>query len=112
MEFTTEKSIGLTLLCVGLFIIGVAVYQGVAVFSGANIPPSIAKIQELVIASSSMDTSGVKIGPMKLMVNKEMNAVIDMSLWAVLMLLLVTAGGKIAGVGAQMMRDVRIVVKE
>jgi hypothetical protein len=112
MEFTTEKSIGLALLCIGLIVIAIAIYQGNAVFSGTNVPPSISKMQEIVVASSTMDTAGVRLGPMKFMINKEINAVIDTCLWAMFMMFLVVAGGKIAGIGAQMLRDIKVEVKE
>jgi hypothetical protein len=112
MELTTEKSIGLTLLIIGLIIIGMAVYQGYSVFSGNAAPPSLSKVQEIVISSANMDTSGIKMGPMKFIINKEINSVIDTCLWAMFMMVLMVAGGKVAGIGAQMMRDIKVEVKE
>jgi hypothetical protein len=112
MESTTEKNIGLFLLCAGMIIIVIAVYQAYTVFNGSSVPPSISKIQEIVIAGSNVQNSGIVIGPMKFMINKEINTVIDTCLWAMFMMFLVVAGGKIAGIGVQMVRDIKIEVKE
>ncbi len=108
MEFTPAKTIGIILLCIGLIIIAAAVYQSYNIFSGKTAAPPISKITVLEVASSSIDTLEIRLGPTKVTVSKEINAVIDTCLWTMFTMILVAAGGTVAGIGAQMLRDVRV----
>ena len=112
MDMTTEKTIGFILLGIGLVVIAAAMYMAFNVFTGSSVPPEISKIEELTIATAAADnSSGIKIGPAKLVLNKEFNKIVDMGLWCMFTMFLVVAGSRISSMGIQMLREIKFEVK-
>ena len=93
------KILSYLLICVGLCIILFAVHGMYQVFIGAGSPPAIAHFSDLTLQT--------QFGPM-LLPMEQPNAVADLLLYALLMGFLVAAGGKVAGIGCQLLKNERI----
>ena len=105
-----EKLWGYSLLVIGLIIIVVSLFSAWNVFSGVNDPPSIFQTKSLTISVPIVPNEPVKDIVVNL--DKGIQNVVNMLLWYICMLFVLAVGGKLAGLGIQFLREIKIEVKQ
>ena len=94
-----HKILSYLLLCIGLFIIAFAIHGMYQVFTGSN------GVTELVhITESSMS---VQMLPLRLPM-EQMSTLVNLGLFSLFMFFLLLAGGKIAIIGCNLLKNERI----
>ena len=101
---TTGKIVGYVLVGVGLIFIIFAVYSMYEVFTGTAKPPSIFKMESIAMSSPLVPRIEVPPAKIELVSGSEINKVINLGLWYILMFFLVSAGIKIASLGVKLIR--------
>jgi hypothetical protein len=109
MAIKTERMTGFILLGVGLLLIFIAVNCVYTIFSGAATPPELFKIDSITISVPTGTDTSTK--PMELLKGEQASKFINMAVWYILMLFILSAGSKIAGLGVQLLREIKVVVK-
>jgi peptidoglycan biosynthesis protein MviN/MurJ (putative lipid II flippase) len=100
-----EKIVGYILLTIGIILIFFSIYQMMNVFTGASPPPSLFNFSDIHFpgpeGSSILMVSG-----------KELNKLAAMAFWYMLMFFIMWAGGKIASLGVNLIKEIRVEMKE
>ena len=101
MKFNWKNGriVGHALLAVGIAVIFFAVIEMILVFTGANGPPSLFNFSDI----SFNGTLVVK--------GQDMNRASGMLAWFILMAFVMWGGGKVASLGVNLLREIRIEVK-
>ena len=100
-----EKIVGYVLLAIGVILIFFSIYQMMNVFTGASPPPSLFSFSDIYFPGPE--------GRNTLMISgKELNKLAAMAFWYLLMFFIMWAGGKIASLGVNLIREIRVEVKE
>jgi hypothetical protein len=105
----TERMLGFTLLGAGMILIIIAIIGVYNVFTGSANPPEMFEIKNIAISIPA--GSGISIQPIELLSQETASKFVDMTVWYILMLFILSAGAKIAGVGVQLLREIKIVIK-
>ena len=110
-----EKIIGFVLLVGGVGLVLWSVWSVYQVFSGQITPPMVVNF-ELKPISLPMNSSvpGIEMEPLELDMfpTETMNQTTNMVLYLVLMGFISTAGAKLANVGANLLRVMRVYLRE
>jgi hypothetical protein len=100
-----EKIVGYVLLAIGVILIFFSIYQMMNVFTGASPPPSLFSFSDIYFPGAE--------GRNTLMISgKELNKLAAMAFWYLLMFFIMWAGGKIASLGVNLIREIKVEVKE
>jgi hypothetical protein len=108
MQVKNERLTGFILLFVGLLLIIGALHLVYCVFTGITSPPEMFKIQSISLSIPSGTGSPVSI---ELLSGEVVSKFVNMTVWYILMLFVLSAGGKIAGLGVELLRVIKVVVK-
>ncbi|MDP3982191.1 MAG: hypothetical protein Q8P70_01420 [bacterium] len=115
----TERAIGFALLVVGLCLIGYGVYSSFSVFGGATDPPHVFQMQIPQESDTENESARGALSEEEAFENMMQNQLaslfpfeaiekaLNLGAWSLFMALLFMAGGKIAGVGVQLLRNTR-----
>jgi hypothetical protein len=109
MRIKADKTVGYVLLAVGLGLIIFTVCSMFNVFTGSVAPPAIFEMDSITIplpAGEGMSPTEVEV-----VSGAEISQIVNMVLWSILMVFVVTAGGKIGGLGVKLIRDIKVEVK-
>ena len=109
MRIKADKTLGYVLLAVGLGLIIFAVCSMFKVFTGSVAPPAIFEMGNITIPWSAGE--GMSPTEVEVVSGAEISQIVNMVLWSILMLFVVTAGGTIAGLGVKLTRDIKVEVK-
>jgi hypothetical protein len=90
---------GYVLLALGLVVIFFAVFEMIFVFTGSNAPPKLFNFSD-ISSNGSLVISG-----------KDMNKAAGMLVWFVLMAFIMWAGGKVASLGVNLLREIKVEIK-
>lgn len=101
-----EKIVGYILLATGLILIFFSIYQMMSVFTGASPPPKLFNFSDIYFPA------GGGSEPMLMMLGEELNRLAAMGFWYILMFFIMWAGGKVASLGVNLIREIRVEVKE
>jgi hypothetical protein len=101
-----EKIVGYILLAIGIVMIFLSVYLMVQVFTGASRPPNLFNFSDIRLTMPGETESSLLIS------GEELNKLVAMVFWYLLMFFIVYAGGKIASLGVSLIREVKVEVKE
>lgn len=109
MRIKADKTVGYVLLAVGLGLIIFPVCSMFNVFTGSVAPPAIFEMNSITIPLPA----GEGMSPIEVEVvsGAEISQIVNMVLWLILMVFLITAGGKIGGLGVKLIRDIKVEVK-
>jgi peptidoglycan biosynthesis protein MviN/MurJ (putative lipid II flippase) len=100
-----EKTVGYILLTIGIIFIFFSIYEMMNVFTGASPPPSLFNFSDIYFPGPE--------GSSVLMISgREMNKLVAMTFWYILMFFIMFAGGKIASLGVNLIREIRVEIKE
>lgn len=94
------------LLLVGLILIVFAVVSIYRVYTGSSSPPSIFRMENQISIQRENETLTVEG-----ISGEELSKVVNMGLWSVAMFFVALGGGKIAGLGVKLIRDIKVEVK-
>jgi hypothetical protein len=94
-----ERIWGYVLLAVGVIVIFFAIFEMILVFTGSNAPPNL-------FSFSDISTSGTL-----LISGQNMNKAADLLVWSVLMSFIMWGGGKIGGLGVNLLREIKVEIK-
>ncbi len=110
MKIKDYKATGYALLIAGLVLIIWAVYSMYSVYTGATQPPSVIQMNSVAI---SLPTGG-NIPPIQteLISGKDSSKLVNMGIWFALMTFIASAGGRIGGLGVNLIREIKVTVKE
>ncbi len=104
----TEEIIGYVLLGAGLIFILLAAYNVYTIFTGVSAPPEVFKMKSIVL---NVNNNAGGTNSVELVSGKVASKFMDMSVWYILMFFLVQAGSKIASLGIQMVKKIKVIVK-
>jgi len=100
-----EKIAGYVLLAIGVTLIFISIYLMIAVFTGSSPPPKLFNFSDI-----SMPTEK---GQNTLLISGEqLNKLVAMTFWYILMFFIAWAGGRIASLGINLIKEVRVEIKE
>jgi len=99
LNWRNGKIVGYALLIVGLVVIFFAVFEMIFVFTGSSGPPKLFSFSDISV-NGTLVVSG-----------KNMNTASGLLVWFVLMAFVMWGGGKIASLGVNLLREIKIEVK-
>ena len=105
LKIENEKVVGYALLAVGVGMIFVSVYLMFSVFTGASIPPLLFQFSDL---SFSVPGGSETV---QIMSGENMNLMVAMGFWYILMFFVMWAGGKVASLGVNLIKEIRVETK-
>ncbi len=100
-----EKILGYVLLGAGLLFILLTAHSVYAVFTGISAAPQIFKMDSIEIPAANGAPA------VAIMSGKNLSKLMDLGGWYILMFFLAQAGAKIAGLGIQLIKEIRVTVK-
>jgi hypothetical protein len=106
LKMKDEKIVGYILLAIGIAMIFLSVYLMVQVFTGASLPPNLFNFSDIHLTMPGETESSLLIS------GEELNKLVAMVFWYLLMFFIMYAGGKIASLGVNLIREVKVEVKE
>jgi hypothetical protein len=109
MKIKDYKAVGYGLLIAGLIMIIYSVFSMYSVYTGATPPPPVIQMNSVTI---SLPT-GAGIPPVQteLISGTDSSKLVNMGIWYALMFFVVSAGGRISGLGVQLIREIKVEVK-
>lgn len=99
LNLKNGRTVGYVLLAVGVVVIFFAVFEMIFVFTGVNAPPKLFSFSD-ISTNGSLLISG-----------QDMNKAAGMVFWFVLMTFIMWAGGKIASLGVNLLREIKVEIK-
>jgi len=99
LNLKSRKTVAYVLLAVGVVVIFFAVFEMIFVFTGVNAPPKLFNFSD-ISSNGSRVISG-----------QDMNKAAGMAFWFVLMAFIMWAGGKIASLGVNLLREIKVEIK-
>ena len=101
-----EKVVGYVLLTVGVAMIFVSVYLMFNVFTGASSPPVLVHFSDISLPSIGQNES------IPIVSGQELDKMVAMGFWYILMFFVMWAGGKIGSLGVSLIKETRVELKE
>ena len=105
LKIKNEKIVGYILLAVGVVMIFVSVYFMFSVFTGVSSPPILLHFSDISL-SFPVETEATSM-----ISGQELSKMIAMSFWYLLMFFIMWAGGKVASLGVNLIKEIRVEVK-
>lgn len=105
-KFKKNKIVGYILLLVGLILIAFAVYSVYDSYTSGSSPISISLMENQITIQGENETMTVEG-----ISGEGINRTVGLGLWWMAMFFVMIAGGKIAGLGVKMIRDIKVEVK-
>lgn len=99
LNLKNGRTVGYVLLAVGLIVIFFSVFEMIFVFTGSSAPPKLFNFSD-ISSNGTLVISG-----------QDMNKAAGMAVWFVLMAFIMWAGGKIASLGVNLLREIRVEIK-
>lgn len=101
----SEKIIGYALLILGVILLLFSIFEMFNVFYGNAAPPKLFELQDV-----SLSLGGV--GSASLISGEQLSQLPNLLCWFILMGFLLLAGGKIASLGVNMVKDIQVEIRE
>jgi len=106
LKMKDEKIVGYVLLAIGVGMIFFSIYQMVPVFTGASSPPNLFSFSDIYFPATGQAERTLMIS------GRELNKLAAMAFWYMLMFFIMWSGGKIASLGVNLIREIKVEVKE
>jgi len=94
-----EKTVGYVLLAGGVIMIFLSIFEMIFVFTGGSPPPKL------------FNFSDISLNSMLLISGQELDKAAGMAAWYVLMAFVMWGGGRIASLGVNLLREIRVEIK-
>jgi hypothetical protein len=101
-----EKIIGYALLTLGVILLLFSIYEMVTVYTGSASAPNLFNLQDI---SLPIGDNGSNV---PLIQGAQLSQLPNLFFWFILMFFVLFAGGKIASLGVNMIKDIKVEVKE
>ena len=99
LNWKNSRIVGYALLAAGVAVIFFAVFEMILVFTGSNSPPKLFNFQDISI-NGTLLLSG-----------KNVNEGTGLLVWFVLMAFVMWGGGKVASLGVNLLREIKVELK-
>lgn len=99
IELKDEKTAGYVLLAGGVIMIFLSIFEMIFVFTGGSSPPKL------------FNFSDISLNGTVLVSGQELDKAAGMAAWYVLMAFVMWGGGKIASLGVNLLREIRVEIK-
>ena len=99
LNLKNGRIVGYVLLTIGVIVIFFAIFEMIFVFTGSNASPKLFNF-------SDISTNGTV-----LISGQNMNRASDMLAWFILMVFIMWGGGKVASLGVNMLREIKVEIK-
>ena len=99
LNLKNGRIVGYVLLTIGVIVIFFAIFEMIFVFTGSNAAPKLFNF-------SDISTNGTV-----LVSGQNMNKASDMLAWFILMAFIMWGGGKVASLGVNMLREIKVEIK-
>ena len=99
-KLKNEKFIGYVLLALGVALLVFSIVEMLNVYSGNGSPPKLFNFQDFALTS----TTAIQ--------GSQISLILNLFFWLLLMFFVLFAGGKIASLGINMIKDIKVQVKE
>ena len=99
-KLKNEKLVGYVLLTLGVALLVFSIVEMLNVYSGNGSPPKLFNFQDFAISSTSV------------IQGSQLSLFLNLFFWLLLMFFVLFAGGKIASIGVNMIKDIKVQVKE
>jgi len=100
-----EKTIGYALLVLGLILLLFSIFGMMNVYFGSAPPPKLFEFQDISLSTGQNGTASLISGV-------QLSQVANLFFWFILMGFILFAGGKIASLGVNMVKDIQVQVRE
>lgn len=100
-----EKTVGYVLLAIGVVFLIFSIVEMLMVYSGNSPPPNLISLGDVTMPGQ--DGSNVT-----LIQGNQLSQLPNLFFWFILMFFVLFAGGKIASLGVNMVKDIKVEVKE
>lgn len=105
MKIDREKAVGYGLLAVGVGMIFVSVFLMLSVFTGASAPPLLFHFSDIFFRVSEGSD------PVHLVSGEDMNRMVAMGFWYMLMFFVMWSGGRMASLGVGLIKETKVEAK-
>lgn len=105
LKIEGEKVVGYVLLAVGVGMILVSVYLMFSVFTGASIPPLLLHFSDVSFPVPGGNET------IKIASGEDMNRMVAMGFWYILMFFVMWSGGKLASLGVSLIKEIKVEAK-
>lgn len=109
MASKTQKITGYGLLWLGIIIILTAVYNMFKVCRGAGNPPALFELKDVFLSLPAQ--GGLSNAKIMLFSGEDAGKMVNMVVFYMFMVFLLSAGSKLSGIGVQLLREIKIAVK-
>ncbi|MGD9015721.1 MAG: hypothetical protein PVI33_06840 [Candidatus Omnitrophota bacterium] len=110
MAENTERVLGYILFCIGLICIAFALNSTYQIFTNVKAPPEIFQMESVVFSTSSQsNTYPVEV---KILLDSSLRRVVNTLLYYLFMLFILAIGGKLSTLGIQLLRRIKVIVKD
>ena len=104
-KLKNDKIVGYVLLAIGVAIIFFSITQMMIVFNGSGSPPQLFNLSTISIPGSNGQS-------VVLVTGSELSQFPNLIFWLLLMSFLMFAGGKVASIGVNLIREIKVEVKQ
>jgi hypothetical protein len=105
-KLKNEKVFGYALLILGIILLLFSICEMINVYYGNSPPPKLFDLQDV---SLPVGQSGTGVS---LIQGSQISQIANLFFWFILMVFILFAGGKIASLGATMIKDIQVEIKE
>ncbi len=109
MDIPVTKIVGYCLLAAGVIVIIVAMVNVYNVFSGNQNAPQVAVLESIQVAVPAQ--GGSTGATIELFSGDVATKFVNMFIWYILMVFMMLGGSKLAGIGVQLLREIKVVLK-
>jgi hypothetical protein len=105
MNLKNEKIFGYILLVVGIVLLFFSVAQMIIVYGGGSPPPKLVSFSDISLPSQNGTNVTAVAGD-------QLSQLPNLFFWFILMFFVMFAGGKVASLGVNMIKDIKVEVKQ
>jgi hypothetical protein len=105
MKWRSEKIAGYVLLILGVVVIFFSIYEMFVVFTGGSPPPKLFNFSDISVPGTNNQN-------VMLISGQEVSKFADLFCWLILMFFVMWGGGKVASLGVNLIREIRVEIKE
>jgi hypothetical protein len=104
-KLKNEKLVGYILLAIGVVVLLFSIVQMMIVYDGSSSPPKLFNFSDITLPASSG-------GNVTLVAGSQLSLLFNLFFWYILMLFVMFVGGRIASLGVNMIKEVKVEVKQ
>jgi hypothetical protein len=105
LKVEREKAVGYGFLGVGVGMIFVSVFLMLSVFIGASVPPLLFHFSDVSFQVSEGSD------PLFVVSGEDMNRMVAMGFWYILMFFIMWSGGRVASLGVNLIKETKVEAK-